>query len=92
MILINFVYTNQHYFQQQQNNITLFPRQIFTEMRRHQLVKQDSVLSFVDHRRGFFAKQDSVIQYPTSTRSGDGHHVSILKKSESPRKAIEFVG
>lgn len=66
----------------------------FLESRRHQLVKQDSVISFADQRRGYLTKQESVI-HPSSSRSGDGHHVSILKKTDSqgssPRRNIEFV-
>ncbi|XP_055679384.1 neuropeptide SIFamide receptor-like isoform X2 [Lutzomyia longipalpis] len=82
----------------------------FIEHKRHQLVKQDSimsygdkpvlvkqdsVISFADQRRGYLTKQDSVIAYP-ATRHGEGHHVSILKKTDSQgsspsRKTIEFI-
>lgn len=66
------------------------------DMRRHQLVKQDSVISFADQRRGCLLKQDSVLQFPSMlNRMSDGHHVSILKKTDSqissPKKSIEFV-
>uniref|UniRef100_A0A1A9UJU3 G-protein coupled receptors family 1 profile domain-containing protein n=1 Tax=Glossina austeni TaxID=7395 RepID=A0A1A9UJU3_GLOAU len=69
------------------------------EPRRHQLVKQDSVISFADQRRGILNKQDSIIACPNA-RNGDGtgHHVSILKKTDSqisgsfcsPRRNIEI--
>lgn len=40
-------------------------------------------------------KQDSVLQFPSMNRTIDGHHVSILKKtdsqSSSPKKSIEFI-
>ncbi|XP_046805971.1 neuropeptide SIFamide receptor [Lucilia cuprina] len=70
------------------------------EPRRHQLVKQDSVISFADQRRSLLNKQDSIVG--CSSRSGDGaagHHVSILKKTDSqlssgsftsPRRNIEI--
>lgn len=59
-------------------------------VRNPHLVKQDSVISFADQRtsgRGFFSKQDSIVQhYPIpSNRSGDGPHVSILKKTNHHR-------
>lgn len=64
-------------------------------MRRHHLVKQDSVISFADQRRGYLLKQDSVLQFPQMNRTNDGHHVSILKKTDSqtssPKKSIEFI-
>lgn len=64
------------------------------EYRRNQLVSQDSVISFAD-RRGYLMKQDSIIQFPSMNRTMDGHHVSILKKtdsqSSSPKKSIEFI-
>lgn len=67
----------------------------FVDIRRHQLVKQDSVISFADQRRGYLMKQDSVIQFPSMSRTVDGHHVSILKKTDSqtssPKKSIEFI-
>lgn len=58
-------------------------------------MKQDSVISFADQRRGYLLKQDSVLQFPSMNRNAEGHHVSILKKtdsqSSSPKKNIEFV-
>ncbi|XP_075152797.1 SIFamide receptor [Haematobia irritans] len=60
------------------------------EPRRHQLVKQDSVISFADQRRGLLNKQDSIVG--CSSRSGDGmgHHVSILKKTDSQLSSGSF--
>ncbi|XP_054726758.1 neuropeptide SIFamide receptor [Anastrepha obliqua] len=68
------------------------------EPKRHQLVKQDSVISFADQRRGMLNKQDSIIACHNRTGDGTGHHVSILKKTESslgnaltsPRRNIEI--
>uniref|UniRef100_A0A1B0G654 G-protein coupled receptors family 1 profile domain-containing protein n=1 Tax=Glossina morsitans morsitans TaxID=37546 RepID=A0A1B0G654_GLOMM len=68
------------------------------EPRRHQLVKQDSVISFADQRRGILNKQDSIIACPNRNGDGTGHHVSILKKTDSqisgsfcsPRRNVEI--
>ncbi|XP_005181564.2 neuropeptide SIFamide receptor [Musca domestica] len=69
------------------------------EPRRHQLVKQDSVISFADQRRGLLNKQDSIIGCSSRSGDGTGHHVSILKKTDSqlssgsfssPRRNIEI--
>lgn len=70
----------------------------FIETRKHQLVKQESVISFADQRKGPLHKQDSIIACPNRTGDGSGHHVSILKKTDSqpssgfssPRRNIEF--
>ena len=42
--------------------------------RRHQLVKQDSIISFADQPRSYLTKQDSTLS---------GSHTSILKKTDS---------
>lgn len=72
---------------------------VFSEPRRHQLVKQDSVISFADQRRGLLNKQDSIIGCSSRSGDGTGHHVSILKKTDSqlssgsfssPRRNIEI--
>lgn len=62
---------------------------MFIDVRRAQLVKQDSVISFGDQRRNYLLKQESVLQFPPVNRSSEGHpqhHVSILTK-----RRIEFL-
>lgn len=85
----------ENYIRFTSNLIFLIPP-YYLEPRRHQLVKQDSVISFADQRRGLLMKQDSIIAYPNRNGS-EGHHVSILKKTNSqsssensPRRNIEF--
>ncbi|XP_037950811.1 neuropeptide SIFamide receptor-like [Teleopsis dalmanni] len=68
------------------------------EPRRHQLVKQDSVISFADQKRGLLNKQDSIFAGPNRSGESTGHHVSILKKTDSqnsnglpsPRRNMEY--
>ncbi|CAD7084671.1 unnamed protein product [Hermetia illucens] len=89
--IVSFIEHKRHKLVKQDSVISFADQR--PESRRHQLVKQDSVISFADQKRGCLTKQDSVIAYPN--RNGEGHHVSILKKtdsqtSNSPRKNIEF--